>query len=74
MNEIELKSCPFCGGKAKLMKIETKRFALEETEETVDAYCVICTANDCGCLTQYCLSREEAKKMWNRREYERKAD
>lgn len=64
MKQAELKPCPFCNGEAKLTKIKTKRFA---SEEMVDAYCVICTATDCGCLTQYCLSPEEAEKMWNRR-------
>lgn len=64
MKQAELKPCPFCNGKAKLTKIKTKRLS---SEEMVDAYCVICTANECGCLTQYCLSPEEAEKMWNRR-------
>ena len=64
MEHNELKSCPFCGGRARLAKFKTKRL---ENDEMIDAYCVICEANDCGCLTQYCRTPEEAEKMWNRR-------
>ena len=64
MENRELKPCPFCGSKASLKKIKTKHFI---DEEMIDAYCVICNAFDCGCLTQYCRTPEEAEKTWNRR-------
>lgn len=60
MQEIELKSCPFCGGEARLQR-------------KGDGYYVICKR--CGCRTPYnqyqFISREklreEAIEAWNRR-------
>ena len=56
MNEIGLKSCPFCGGEAKYMEIKdffVSRFV---------------TCAKCGIETpRNCLNRKDAIKQWNRR-------
>ena len=63
MEETELKPCPFCGGKATLIKSKTIfTFA--------DSFCVSCDEdNDCYVRTRtpFRLSKDEAISIWNRR-------
>lgn len=56
-----LKDCPFCGGKAKGLRIKDVLILGEE----VQCYVVACTK--CGCTTQYSKTEEEATRDWNRR-------
>ena len=51
---IELKPCPFCGGKAGIYSI-----AKYEKE----AYC-----ENCGAVSNICMTEEEAVEAWNRRD------
>ena len=56
----ELKPCPFCGGKALL--------GFSRDEHLNERHYVICESIiKCGCLTQYCNSKDKAKELWNRR-------
>lgn len=52
---MELKPCPFCGGRA----------FIAENEELEFLPWVICS--DCGCETNCFRTVEEAIKAWNRR-------
>lgn len=60
MNAVNLKPCPFCGGKADF----DERQCNDEF-----AYCVECVTPDCDCFvrTVWCATKEEAAEMWNRR-------
>jgi Lar family restriction alleviation protein len=60
---MELKACPFCGGKAELIKRATP----DLIDNIVDCYFVICTNKECECLTQYSMTPEKAVTAWNRR-------
>ena len=56
----ELKPCPFCGGKALL--------GFSKDEHLNERHFVICeNVIKCGCLTQYCNSKDKAIEKWNRR-------
>lgn len=61
MKKIELKRCPFCGGKADFVLGHDYREKYGIKEEWV-----IC--NSCGNQTKLCYSPEEAANLWNRRE------
>lgn len=50
---IELKPCPFCGGKAGI-------YSLAKYEK--EAYC-----ENCGAVSNICMTKEEAVEAWNRR-------
>lgn len=54
MSEIELKPCPFCGGKARLVK-------------DVVAYKVFCIRLNCDAQYGWCATKEAAIQGWNRR-------
>ena len=56
MNEVELKSCPFCGGKAELLTYDWGY--------SVREYWVYC---GCGCELKKKHSKEEAIEDWNTR-------
>jgi Lar family restriction alleviation protein len=69
MTETKLKPCPFCGGKAELVKSNmTLTFA--------DSFCVRC--DNLGCFirpnTPHRLSDEDAINIWNRRATDERAD
>lgn len=58
-NEIKLKPCPFCGGKALIIDVEP-------TEEIY--YIGVCLNIECGAsIGIYSATREEAAEAWNRR-------
>ena len=63
MNEIKLKPCPFCGGKAKL--------ELRSFDVFISAATVVCTK--CGARTNMIkpscdyTAKDKAFKLWNRR-------
>ena len=65
MSEIKLKPCPFCGGKAELMK--------NAFWPSTDWWYAACSNLDCGILVQTAdrLTPQEAAKLWNRRAGER---
>lgn len=50
----EPKPCPFCGGNAKLYKIDATNSYVVECEK-------------CYCKTSACIREERAIKVWNRR-------
>jgi Lar family restriction alleviation protein len=56
----KLKPCPFCGGDAKLKKVD---------ELIVDMYFVCCGNTNCQTYarTAYQATKEMAVKVWNRR-------
>ena len=62
MDDIKLKSCPFCGEKAILKR------------DRIGLYCAKCT--NCGCMTTFQFdfgegeeaSKRKAADVWNRRE------
>ena len=56
----ELKSCPFCGGRA---------FVKHITEPVGDSYKVYCGNEDClvSPETHWLFKRDQAIKVWNRR-------
>lgn len=56
MDEIKLKPCPFCGGKAA---------AIWNGASNERNYCVRCW--ECGAETSVYKSEKEAKEAWNRR-------
>ena len=56
MNKIELKQCPFGGGKAEF---------LTPLAGSVYGYWVRCEA--CGCETAVYDTREQAAEAWNKR-------
>lgn len=58
MSEIKLKSCPFCGGEARVMP--PKGFV-----SYVAHYWVSC--KNCHVQTDFVTSRKEAMEAWNRR-------
>lgn len=59
MGELELKRCPFCGGKAKLLK--------KNHREYKPTYYVRCTSFTCLVETSQCHNKHEAVRIWNRR-------
>lgn len=54
----ELKPCPFCGGKVKIINIDPN-----------DAYYMVqCRNKNCNAATCFGeINKEEIKTMWNRR-------
>lgn len=54
----ELKSCPFCGGEARVVK--DGRW----TDQSV-IYAVVC--GECHAMSRWCESEEEAIEAWNTR-------
>ena len=73
MSELELKSCPFCGGKARLVT-DTDRQA-PAFDWTFPAYQIVCQG--CGCGTMRVLKNlfygensediENLVNIWNKR-------
>lgn len=59
MNSHELKTCPFCGGKAKLYKNDVRGFI------TIACTDDVCTAM----IAQPCDAEDRLIKMWNTRDY-----
>lgn len=57
MSKIELKSCPFCGGKAHI-----------DSWVTVNKWYVYC--EKCGTIGHDATERKDAIDAWNRREKE----
>ena len=58
MNDLKLKSCPFCGGEPCIQRHEFIGYA--------DTFGVVCL--DCCCETrQFFETKEEAIEAWNRR-------
>lgn len=59
----ELKSCPFCGGKAHVAELDRWH--------AMPLYYVICEHDGCRAGYDYCLggcvTRKEAIELWNRR-------
>ena len=73
MNKIELKTCPFCGGKAELKQDIRYPKSGEYAGESVKAYEIICPNYDCAIYNAdntYFLSEEDAVKAWNTRQSE----
>ncbi|MBQ7873744.1 MAG: Lar family restriction alleviation protein [Oscillospiraceae bacterium] len=56
----ELKPCPFCGGRARVIQSDP----LEKGKKEFYVFGVYCT--DCGGLMRKC-AEEDAVKAWNRR-------
>lgn len=69
MKESKLKPCPFCGGKAELVKDKT-------TFTFADSYFVRCDNRECGVqpTTWHRLSEQEARDFWNRRSTNERAN
>jgi Lar family restriction alleviation protein len=70
MANTELKPCPFCGGKAELVK---DRMALS----FADSFFIRCDNADCYVKPQtpHRLSKDDAVNIWNRRaDNEQRAD
>lgn len=60
MNEIKLKPCPFCGGKAEFMTNPVYR--------TIRVYCSKCKANTIDFESDvYSCAAENAAEAWNNR-------
>lgn len=63
MSDKELKPCPFCGGKARIIgtgnKISTKH----------NSYCALC---ECGVNSRWFHTTIEVKQQWNTRATEAK--
>lgn len=59
MSKAVLKSCPFCGGEAKVIK--------QNHREYRPTYYVRCTTLDCKVETPQKRSEAKAIKAWNRR-------
>jgi Lar family restriction alleviation protein len=55
---VELKPCPFCGGKASIFEVLGQRRP---------AYYAVCNDEECGAEVCGQLVREDAAKLWNRR-------
>ena len=60
MNDSELKTCPFCGGKAKMIS----------TGFGMGTFYVMCVNERCEVspATKYYYEEEDAAKAWNKRE------
>ena len=58
----ELKSCPFCGGEARLYG-NSKLIGTRLKHYQV----AVCANDDCGCRTSPCETVEDAIYKWNRR-------
>lgn len=54
MDEIKLKPCPFCGGKAEMLNCSPKDWLV---------ICPVC----CGMVERWVETKEEAITQWNRR-------
>lgn len=71
METVELKRCPFCGGKAEVYEYEAERAIYDkETLGFVDidrntVYGVGCP--QCGCIISDKKSEKQAVEYWNRR-------
>jgi hypothetical protein len=64
MGEVELLPCPFCGHKAKLMKLpETRPFVECQSRPAFDT-----TGFPCGARTGYYSTDAEAIAAWNTRQ------
>lgn len=66
----ELKTCPFCGGKAELKQDMRYPRSGKYAGMSVKAYEVICPNSDCiiyNADNKYFFTREEAAEAWNRR-------
>ena len=62
---IELKPCPFCGGKAR---INADPEAIRDSQGRLWAFNVVC--DRCCAMTGVCCSVEKAVEAWNRRTHE----
>ena len=58
MEEIELKPCPFCGGKG---------VEILEDENKYLYYRYMAQCQKCGANAKLSRTKEEARKAWNRR-------
>lgn len=63
--QFDLEKCPFCSSLAELFSVKVEHLI---DDRMIDAYFVMCSAADCGCLTQYCETPEKAAETWNRRD------
>lgn len=61
IKEVELKPCPFCGGKAELHSWH-KPECMAKDEIRAEVWC-----NDCPATVGTYLTKEEAVEAWNRR-------
>ena len=59
MEHNDLKSCPFCNGEAEYANVGHKG-----TDDFIEPY-VFC--KNCGVLTKWYKTKEEARDAWNRR-------
>lgn len=65
ISDKRLKSCPFCGGIAKL---EAHRFWCERTGRfEIGGYSVQCSENECIAKTNFVTNKGEAIVAWNTR-------
>lgn len=60
--EVELKPCPFCGGKAFISNYEYENYGNSRLEITHSIDCEKCCSS-----IGYCRSEEEAIETWNKR-------
>ena len=65
---IELKPCPFCGGKAE-RKESYKITGSGKLSKLIPQYYIKCGNKDCGLFVATCNrdTEEEAIEIWNRR-------
>ena len=63
MNDIELKPCPFCGGKAKIIY-------WDGDESSIDACSVSCSEEQCNMSIDYWGSLQCVVRAWNIRKPE----
>ena len=60
--KISLKTCPFCGGKSKVLHHDNPGFFELDSDDAVN---VVCTK--CGAMSAVCGSLEETVEKWNAR-------
>lgn len=68
MAEIELTSCPFCGGDASLFSSHRKDFEESQDgvkEKYVESFIVRC--DECGAMGSHANARRMAVSLWNHR-------
>ena len=61
MCRVDLKPCPFCGGKARIRKYVDIAFLVHKSN------CYMAQCDNCGCGTSYESSEAHAEATWNRR-------